>query len=164
MIVKSWYNGYSPKERDDKFKEMKKLLAKGELAEPSGSCALCNDNEVPLEYHDEDYGAPFIWEPPAMFALCRHCHRDKLHKRFNRPFAWSAYIAHIQRGGYARDLKDLEIKKEVDACKDAIEKNEVFTLKNLRPYHHEIGKEWFVNLRMDIESLSDPLARHKSKV
>ncbi len=27
MVVKSWYNGYSPKERDDKFKVMKKMLA-----------------------------------------------------------------------------------------------------------------------------------------
>ena len=102
MVVKSWYNGYSPKERDDKFKVMKKLLAKGELLQPSGSCALCNDNEVPLEYHDEDYGAPFIWEPPALLALCRHCHRDKLHKRFSRPIAWSAYIAHIRRGEIGR--------------------------------------------------------------
>ena len=42
-----------------------------------------------------------------------------------------------------------------------IEKNETFTLKNLRPYHHEIGKEWFANLRMDIESLSDSLARQR---
>jgi hypothetical protein len=161
MVVTSWYNGYSPKERDDKFKAMKKLLAKGELAQPSGSCALCNDNEVPLEYHDEDYGAPFIWEPPALLALCRHCHRDKLHKRFNRPLAWSAYVAHIRRGGYARDLKDLVIKKEVDACKAAIENNEAFTLKILRPYQHEIGKEWFANLRMDIESLSDSQARQR---
>jgi hypothetical protein len=159
MVVKSWYNGYSPKERDDKFKAMKKLLAKGELLQPTGSCSLCNDNEVPLEYHDEDYGAPFIWEPPALLTLCRHCHRDKLHKRFSRPVAWLAYIAHIRRGGYARDLKDLQIKKEVDAYKAALEKNEVFALKTLRPYQHEIGKEWFANLRMDIESLSDPLAR-----
>jgi hypothetical protein len=140
---------------------MKKLLAKGELLQPSGSCALCNDSEVPLEYHDEDYGAPFIWEPPAIYALCRNCHRDKLHKRFKRPSAWLAYIAHIRRGGYARDLKDLVIKKEVDTCKVAIENNQVFTLKSLRPYPHETGREWFANLRMDIESLSDPVARQR---
>ena len=140
---------------------MKKMLTKGELSQPSGSCALCNDIEVPLEYHDEDYGAPFIWEPPAIYALCRNCHRDKLHKRFKRPTAWLAYIAHIRRGGYARDLKDLVIKKEVDTCKVSIENNEVFTLKSLRPYPHETGGEWFANLRMDIESLSDPLARQR---
>ena len=49
MVVKSWYNGYSPKERDDKFKAMKKMLAKGELLHPAGSCPLCSDNEVPRE-------------------------------------------------------------------------------------------------------------------
>ena len=32
MVVDSWYNGYSPKERDDKYKELKKLIANGVLA------------------------------------------------------------------------------------------------------------------------------------
>ena len=159
MVVNSWYNGYSPKERDDKFKAMKKLLAKGLLLAPSGSCHLCGDTEVPLEYHDEDYGEPFIWEPPALLSLCRHCHRDKLHKRFKRHSAWHIYIAHIRRGGYARDLKELSVKKELHAYQAALEKGEPFEPKSLRPYKHEIGKEWFTSLRMDIESLDDPKAR-----
>ncbi|MHB8847263.1 MAG: hypothetical protein ACYC43_02345 [Burkholderiales bacterium] len=159
MAVGSWYNGYSPKEREDKLKKMNRLIAKGELPPAAGPCALCSDPEVPVEYHDEDYGEPFIWNPPALYCLCRNCHRDKLHKRFWRPSAWLAYLAHIRRGGYARDLKDRGIKKEIDACRIAIERSEPFTLRELRPYQRSVGEEWFANLRMDPESLSDPTAR-----
>lgn len=159
MAVGSWYNGYNPKEREDKFKELKRLIVKGELPPATGPCELCGDPEVPVEYHDEDYGEPFIWNPPALYCLCRNCHRDKLHKRFWRYSAWLAYLAHIRRGGYARDLKDRGIKKEIDACRVAIERSEPFTLRELRPYKRSVGEEWFANLRMDPESLSDPAAR-----
>jgi hypothetical protein len=155
----SWYNGYSPKERDVKFKVMKQFIAKGELPHASGACMLCGDPEVPVEYHDEDYGEPFIWSPPALLCLCRHCHRDKLHKRFKRQSAWLAYIAHIRRGGYARDLNDPKIKKELEACRMAIERGESFVLNHMRPYLSDVGSEWFANLRMDPESLTDPTAR-----
>jgi len=158
-MADSWYNGYSAKERDVKFKVLKRLVANGELPSATGPCMLCSDPETPVEYHDEDYGEPFIWEPPALLCLCRHCHRDKLHKRFWRRSAWHAYIAHIRRGGYARDLKDPTIKKEIESCRSAIERGESFSLPVLRPYTQKVGQEWFANLRMDPESLSDPSAR-----
>lgn len=120
---------------------------------------LCGDPDVPVEYHDEDYGEPFIWEPPALLCLCRHCHRDKLHKRFWRHSVWHAFIAHVRRGGFARDLKDKGIYKELKAYQAAIERGETPTLRPLRPYAREVGNEWFANLRMDPESLSDPEAR-----
>jgi len=144
---KGWYNGYSPKERDVKSKVLKRLVAKGELPPASGPCALCGDPEAPVEYHDEDYGEPFIWGPPALLCLCRNCHRDKLHKRFWRHSAWYAFIAHIRRGGYARDIKDPKIKKELEACRKAIEQSEPFTLQDLRSYQCTVGEEWFANLR-----------------
>lgn len=159
MAEGSWYNGYSAKERDIKFKVLKRLIAKGELPAAPGPCMLCGDPDVAVEYHDEDYGEPFFWEPPALLSLCRHCHRDKLHKRFWRHSAWYAYVAHIRRGGYARDLKDKDVKKELTACASAIERGEPFALRPLRPYTRTAGAEWFANLRMDPESLSDPLAR-----
>lgn len=159
MAEGSWYNGYSAKERYIKFKVMKSLVAKGELPPASGPCMLCCDPDVVVEYHDEDYGEPFIWEPPALFCLCRHCHRDKLHKRFWRHSAWHAYIAHIRRGGYARDLKNPKIKKELEAYRTAIERGVQFNLAVLRPYLRVAGEEWFANLRIDPESLSDPTAR-----
>ena len=159
MAEGSWYNGYTAKERDVKFKILKRLIAKGELPPPSGPCMLCGDPEAGVEYHDEDYSEPFIWGPPALLSLCRHCHRDKLHKRFWRQPAWQAYVAHIRRGGYARDLKDPKIKKEFALCRVAIERGERISLMTLRPYGRRVGEEWFANLRMDPESLSDPSAR-----
>ena len=156
-----WYNGFCWKERDTKFKVMKRKIALGEIppASASGCCALCGDPEAQLEYHDEDYGEPYLWTEPAVFALCRNCHRDKLHKRFTRPTAWQALIAHVRRGGYARDLKDSAIKAEVEACRLAIENQTPFSLRQLRPYLRAVGDEWFAKLRMDPASLMDRNAR-----
>ena len=155
MIVNSWYNGYSPKERDEKYRELKRLIRIKKLKEASGPCDLCCDPEVDVEYHDEDYGKPYIWTKPALLCLCRHCHRAKLHKRFKNISNWNVYLAHLRRGGYSRDLKDLIIKKEL---KD-FELRKIISLKKLRSYKKEIGSEWFANLRMDLESLTDPKAR-----
>jgi hypothetical protein len=159
MVVNSWYNGYSPKERDEKYKALKFLIHKGDLFSAKGPCDLCNDSEVPVEYHDEDYGKPYLWTKPALLCLCRHCHRYKLHKRFNNKTNWFIYLAHIRRGGYARDLKEKEIQKELKLYAKALVSNRDFQLKQLRPYKHKIGEEWFANLRMDIESLKDLSAK-----
>ncbi len=160
MGERGWYNGYNDKERKAKLKDLNRLIAQGILPQPPGPCQLCGDPEVPVEYHDEDYSLPYLWTQPALLALCRNCHRDKLHKRFFRPAAaWHAFIAHIRRGGYARDLKDKATKTEVAACQAVIEKGERFSLRVLRPYRGVAGHEWFAHLRLDPESLTDPLAR-----
>ena len=159
MVVDSWYNGYSPKERDDKYKELKKLIANGVLAVANGPCDLCNDPNVSVEYHDEDYGLPYLWEKPALLSLCRHCHRYKLHKRFNNPSNWKIFLAHVRRGGYASDLKDKSIINELKEYKKVINNGGTYNLKKLRDYKPVIGSEWFANIRMDIESLSDKTAR-----
>jgi hypothetical protein len=65
MAEGTWYNGYNPRERNDKLKAMKRALSRGELLPAQGPCALCNDPEVPVEYHDEDYGEPFLWHGPS---------------------------------------------------------------------------------------------------
>jgi hypothetical protein len=159
MVVNSWYNGYSPKERDDKYKEMKRLIKMGQLLPASGPCDLCNDPNVPVEYHDEDYGHPYLWTKPTIYKLCRHCHRYKLHKRFKSPTNWSIFLAHIRRGGYASEIKDKEIDRELKLYKKALYAGLAFQLKILRAYKNVSGEEWFSNLRMDIESLEDPKAR-----
>ena len=82
MDEKGWYNGYAWNERNAKLRAMKRLVASKELAPAIGPCQLCGNPDVPVEYHDEDYCKPYIWGPPALFALCRNCHRDKLHKRW----------------------------------------------------------------------------------
>jgi hypothetical protein len=159
LDAKGWYNGYSPEERDTKLKALKRCIRRGEVQPPSGPCALCGDPDAPVEYHSEDYAVDFRWIPPAMYALCRHCHRDKLHKRFWRGSGWRAFIAHVRRGGYARDLKDPTIKKEVQAYEAAIERGEEPSLRPLRAYSQTAGEEWFSKLRTDPESLSAPTAR-----
>ena len=143
------YNGYSAEARDKKFKILKQLIGKGLLPLASGPCALCGDPDSPVEYHSEDYGEPFLWTPPAMYVLCRNCHRDKLHKRFWRQEAWLAFIAHVRRGGYSKDLKDRNIKKEVDAYRQALANGGTFTLSELRPYKRVIGQEWFAKLSLE---------------
>ena len=155
MVVKSWYNGYSPQERDEKYKVLMSLISKGKLSNAKGPCDLCNDPSVDCEYHDEDYGKPYIWIKPSLLCLCRHCHRTKLHKRFKNISNWNLYLAHIRRGGYSKDLKDIITKKELKE----FELKKITLLKKLRPYKKDIGSEWFANLRMDLKSLTDSKAR-----
>ena len=71
----SWYNGFSPKERNKKLKISKQLVAKGCLLAAQGPCALCGDPDVPVEYHDEDYGEPFLWRSLRFF-LCANIATD----------------------------------------------------------------------------------------
>jgi hypothetical protein len=155
----AWYNGYSPKEREAKFKVLKRKIAVGEIAPASGPCALCGDPEVQVEYHSEDYSEPYLWEPPAVLTLCEECHRRKLHQRFRRPAVWQVFLAHVRRGGYARELGDPRIKKELRKARVALERGERVALDQLRPYDRISGSEWFATLRMDAESLTDPKAR-----
>jgi hypothetical protein len=156
---RGWYNGYRWSERIAKLKELKRLLARGDIGPATGPCDLCGDPDVPVEYHDEDYSQPYVWTSPALFALCRNCHRDKLHKRFERPFGWPAFVAHVRRGGYARDRQDPVVKKEVALCQAALERGESFQLRGLRPYQRRPGEEWFTNLRVDRHSRLDAAAR-----
>ena len=165
---KGWYNGYDWKERYDKYKVMQRKIDSDELR-PEGPCALCGDptpepySEKTFEYHDEDYSIPYIWEEPAAYVLCHHCHVYKLHQRFARPIAWQAFLAHVRRGGYARDLKDPNIKKEVDAYRAAIKHGDsvIAPLRKIegRTYTRVIGTEWFANLQRDEASLKDRAAR-----
>ena len=159
MEEEGWYNGYDWDEREAKFRVLKKMVAKGDLAPATGPCDLCGDPEVPVEYHDEDYSLPYIWEPPALYKLCRNCHRNKLHKRFSNPAMWQAYLAHIRRGGYARDLKDRVIKKEYDVARAAAAEGQPFSLIPLRPYMRVAGQEWFASITLDPASLVSPSGR-----
>lgn len=154
-----WYNGYKWSEREEKLKELMRQIALGNVQPATGPCRLCNDPDGPVEYHDEDYSKPYEWGPTVLFALCKECHRNKLHARFSRPFAWKAFVAHVRRGGYSRDLKDDTIKREVATCQEAIERGDNMPLRSLRTYVHVIEQEWFANLRLDRESRTDPKAR-----
>lgn len=146
MPSKNSYNGYTPQQRDKKFKQLKALIASGTIPTASGRCDLCSDPDSPVEYHDEDYGEPFVWTPPALYCLCLHCHRIKLHQRFARPDAWHTFVAHVRRGGYASDLKNPEIKRELKKYRMLSKRNEKSSLVQLREYRYLGEREWFVNL------------------
>jgi len=154
-----WYNGYTWKEREAKLKALKNRISKGDHLLPHPPCDLCGDPNVFVEYHDEDYSQPYIWGPPAVFVLCRSCHRDKIHKRFLRPSTWFAFLAHVRRGGYSSDLKNPAIKKEVLNYQAAIDRGEQASLMLLRPYKKEIFKEWFAVLSVDLKTLTSSSAR-----
>ena len=142
------YNGFTSEQREKKQRELNKLIKKGIVPKASGNCMMCNDPDAKVEYHDENYGEPYSWEVPHTYILCQHCHRHKLHKRFDKPLMWKSFKAHVRRGGYGSDLKDRNIKKEVLDYQKALEESkEPNDLRVLRPYSKTIGSEWFEKLR-----------------
>jgi hypothetical protein len=152
------YNGYKGRERDRKAGARRRRRAEGLPAHPRGPCAICGDPTVTLEAHAEDYSLPYRWEPPAEYALCRTCHKNKLHKRFSNPSDWEAWKAHIRRGGRSSDLAKPHIAAELRAYKAALKKGTPFALRQLRP-PVMTGFEWWERVRMDRRSLTDPKAR-----
>jgi hypothetical protein len=137
-----------------KFKEMERRIACNELAAPAGPCRLCGDSgeggTVKFEYHDEDYSRDYSWSEPAAYVLCRECHIYRLHQRFARPYAWMAFLAHVRRGGYARDLKEPTVKQEVARYRAALQRGgSLPELRILRAYPHILGEEWFAHLSVD---------------
>jgi hypothetical protein len=163
--VANSYNGYSWPERLAKFKEMGCRIASHELSAPTGPCRLCGDpgdghGHVKFEYHDEDYSQSYEWSEPAAYVLCRDCHIYRLHQRFARPNAWIAFIAHVRRGGYARELKDPAVNSEVAAYRAALQRGcTPPVLAVLREYRGSPGQEWFARLSLDPASMSDAKSR-----
>lgn len=145
------YNGFSPEQRRLKARAMNLALATGELARPAGPCELCGDPDVPVEFHDEDYSEPFQWEPPAAYRICRGCHR-RVHLRFGNPLAWQAFLAHVRRGGYARDLLNPVICAELVKYQTRQAHGRPMQLAALRDYTKVAGAEWFAHLRSDRDS------------
>ena len=145
------YNSFSWQEREAKFKEMNRLIAKGELAHPHGPCRLCGDHGgeatgVIFEYHDENYGHRYTWQEPAAYMVCRDCHIYRIHQRTARPESWKIFLAHVRRGGFAREMRDATIQTELRRNREAILRGVTRDLRTLRPYPCVIGEEWFANL------------------
>lgn len=156
------YNGYTEKERRPKGDARARLLRNGTIRERPSDCMLCGDPEATVEGHSEDYSQPYLWEPPALYWLCRHCHRDKLHKRFFNPKLWKAYLAHVRRGGYARELSDATIAREFTQFRVALKEGKPATLRPLRDRPDLAACEWWDHLTIDRASLNDPAARLRS--
>jgi hypothetical protein len=146
------YNGYSWQQRLAKYKAMRERMASRSLERAHGPCRLCGDPGVPgteFVYHDEDYSEDYSWAEPAAFMLCTACH-SRVHKRFTQPLAWRTFLAHVRRGGYARDLTRAEIRAEVAAYRRALNAGRTPSeLLPLREYAGPVGREWFSNLSLD---------------
>jgi hypothetical protein len=159
------YNGYSWRERMAKLEQMKRRIAEGSVSPPQGPCRLCGDpgpagSGVVFEYHDEDYSRPYRWDEPAAYVLCHDCHVFRLHQRFAHPLSWRTFLAHVRRGGYAREMRDPVLSKELDAYKNALRNHEdPPDLAPLRPCGPRAGTEWFARLTMDVARMTDPASR-----
>jgi hypothetical protein len=158
------YNGYSWNERMAKFKEMQRRIANGKLAAPSGPCRLCNDpgeaGSAVFEYHDEDYSHEYSWSEPAAFVLCRDCHIYRVHQRSRHVKSWLAFLEHVRRGGYAREMRNPEVKAELAAFRAAVDRGHpVPQLTVRRTYPCMPGREWFAELSVESRNEADPLLR-----
>lgn len=151
QIVDS-YNGFLPPERERKGHAVAKALAAGRIARPA-ACMLCGDPAARLELHSEDYSQPYTFTPPAAYWLCRACHRNNLHKRFNESERWEAFLAHVRRGGYASELRDPNIRRQLRGYRDASQRGEAAELPSLRDA--PAGPRWWEHLTLDPRSKND---------
>ena len=150
------YNGYTGAERTRKLAASYKVYPNRSHPCYRGPCAICGNATVPVEPHTEDYSKPYLWEPPAEYPVCRTCH-GRLHKRFNNPFAWSAYKLHLKRGGFGADLKIGKIAREVTAAAVALSRGDPPQLPALRAF---AGTDpWWDALTVNPDSLTGQWAR-----
>jgi hypothetical protein len=155
------YNGYTPTERMKKARAAFDAMVDGAVGEPWPPCTLCGDPEVTCYSHSEDYSEPYRWHPPAMYSICGPCHA-RLHKRFSRPDRWEAFKAHVRRGGYASDLKNPTLAKELASYVKAKAGGRATVLRPMRPYSKGRGKEWWDRLSTDSRTLRAPSARPRA--
>ena len=99
--LKTSYNGFGPKIRDESYYWMKDLIRQGKIPPPS-QCEACGETRGQLDYHAEDYSRPF---GPHLYAhqLCFRCHM-MLHIRFRVPDRWRRYIEQLEAGAVYEPL------------------------------------------------------------
>ena len=131
---------------------MLRALAAGAIAPPD-RCMLCSDPAARIELHSEDYSEPFCFAPPAAYWLCIACHRNNLHKRFADPARWRAFLSHISRGGYARDLREPVVKREVASLTQELREGRQSFLPQLRPWVPRA--KWWEHLSIDPATKTD---------
>jgi len=152
------YNGYTAKERQEKFDELKRRREGGIATEEGQPCMMCGDPDAPVEQHSEDYSKPYRWVPPAEYALCRSCHYW-IHQRFGKPLVWQAYKAHMRRGGYGREFTSNEVKRERKAFEVAQASGEDYIWQGLPDRAARTGMDWWEHLTVSPDALAAPWAR-----
>ena len=92
MIVNTWYNGFSPEERDEGDKIIKKAIEEGRLPPLNKTkCCICGQDKGVREYHCEDYSPENILDD--VVPLCKKCHMY-LHRW---PDKWEAYKEEVKK-------------------------------------------------------------------
>jgi hypothetical protein len=152
----NWYNGYSSVERNRKLRQSKRQFPNRSHPCYQRPCHMCGDPDADVKPHSEDYSVPYLWEPPAVYALCKPCHY-RIHTRFARPSSWLAYKLHLRRGGYGSDNKG-RIGREVTRLAKTIASGKRFELAHLREKNFT-GSEWWERLSTDPRMLADRAAR-----
>jgi hypothetical protein len=153
------YNGYTPEERNRKLRAMHERFPNRSHPYYAGPCHMCGDPNCPVAPHSEDYSEPYLWEKPAVYALCKTCH-GRLHKRFASPEAWEAYKRHLRRGGYGSDLKRPVITREVSRLAKMLPVGNGFGLSPLRE-RQDAATPWWEILSTDVRVLTAPWARRR---
>jgi hypothetical protein len=154
----NFYNGYGPNERNKKLAALHKLYPNRSHRYYQPPCHLCGDTKAAVQPHSEDYAEPFVWDRPAMYAVCSCCH-SRLHGRFKSPASWLAYKAHLRRGGFGADLKDPKLSRELSRLAKGMEKGRPFALSSLPERRQPTGSEWWEFLTTDPRFLDQPFAR-----
>ena len=153
----AWYNWFAQAQRNKKGRDHRQRLKSGEVFPTHGRCALCGDPNVGIEPHSEDYSEPFSWDEPAVYYLCRPCHRTHLHKRFANTLGWQTHLAHVRRGGYSVDRKDPAVRKELQVYRKALARGErPPLLKGLARRRRFPEQPWWEAVTMDISSIQGP--------
>ena len=141
-----WYNGYSPAER----------AAMGRCTPPvQAPCSMCGDpGAAQMQLHAEDYSRPYRWSAPSAYPVCRLCH-FRLHRRFESPASWLAFVRFLRRGWYAQEVSPDDMR-ELQRAGPAY---------SWRPLPHpppiRIGAHafWWEALTLDAASKTSPSAR-----
>ena len=141
----SAYNGFTATERLRKLQAMHRLFPRKSHPYYHGACHLCGDPDSPVAPHDEDYAWPYVWEAPAVRALCNWCH-SRIHGRFAHPISWESYLRHISRGGYGSDLRQPEMRREIRALVRAISNDKPIVLEVIR--HVPPRDSWWERLSL----------------
>lgn len=151
----NWYNGFSPDERLELHWALLDAMEAGRVPYPEGPCALCGQTSGPVVYHSEDYGAPYVWVPPAMYAICRSGH-SLVHLRFKFPKTWEEFREHLRQGGSCSAWSKRRRPPRAPG------QHEILVPMIRRP--GLTGDEWWERLTLDPASLTAHWARPRGDV
>jgi hypothetical protein len=101
MGLKTWYNGFGPRIRNESWVWLKAALDAGTIPPPS-RCSACGESRGQIDYHTEDYSRPF---GPHIYAheLCFRCHMC-IHARFRNPAMFRRYTEMLEAGAVYEPL------------------------------------------------------------